>query len=93
MPWADLLAHIAPHAPRAKTCTVVDAQSGLVYSVIAKAANVNDVTQGHVPGKAPRRKAYALGRIERTSREARGQRARQGGTFRLMPGYQTGFWT
>lgn len=93
MPWADLLAHIAPHVPRAKTGTVVHAQSGFVQTVIATAANVNNVTQGHALGKAPRRKAHALGRIERTSRKAQGQRARQGGTFRLMSGYQAEFWT
>lgn len=57
----------------------MDAKSGLVHTVIATAANVNDVTQGYAPGKAPRTKAQALGHIERTSREIQSQLARQGG--------------
>ena len=60
-------AELAAHGLLRKTGTVVDAQSGLVHTIIATAANVNDVTQGHAPGRA----AHALGRVARTSRETK----------------------
>lgn len=41
----------------------MDAKSGLVHTVIATAANVNDVAQGYAPGKAPRTKAQAWGTL------------------------------
>ena len=91
----------------------VDADSGLVHTVIGTAANVCDVTQGHGllhgneqvvfanagyqgaakrpeatgvqwhvairPGKRKGAQANALGRVERTSREAQGQCSGKGG--------------
>ena len=60
-------AELAAHGLLRKTGTVVDVQSGLVHTIIATAANVNDVTQGHAPGRA----AHALGRVARTSRETK----------------------
>ncbi len=44
VPWRELVGLIQPFAP---TGTAVDADSGLLHTVIGTAANVNDVTQGH----------------------------------------------
>ncbi len=51
MPWGELLALIAPHAPVAWHYGGRNAYSGLVRTVIGTAANVNDVVGIEKPWK------------------------------------------
>ena len=52
----------------------VDAESGLVHTVIGTAANVNDVTQGHGLLHGDERIVFADGRLPRSQQASRGHR-------------------